>query len=121
MAMITYKHLTLGETINALEAMDPNTSVVGLHGQVESYRGYYQHVALEPGPYSIRAERLAQWLTEQVGGTMSGWKGGDYPIKEDCYVFLAHEGNTGPGLGGFVYTGTHTAEPVGLIGGGYLL
>lgn len=118
--MMTYKHLTLAETIEALAAMDPETVVRGIHGGVQSYRGFYDQIALSPTGVGYAALHLATWLQSQVGSTMEGYKGGEFQIKEDCHIFIAEWGDTGPGLGGFVYVGKDAAEPIGILGDGYL-
>src|SRR5690606_569064 len=91
----TAQTLTLGGLIEHLRALPPGTNVpLGL--DVDSYRGYYEHVYVVEG--EVRAAVLADYLSERLGDTMMGYKGGEFTIREDCDVFVAQYGCTGPRL-----------------------
>ena len=109
--MITYKQFTVGELIDALNEFDENRVIVGLTDYVESYRGYYQHVAIHPGEETTVGYLISQ-LRGALGTTMHGYKGGEYPFNKDCLVFVAGYGDTGPGLAGFHSIGPDLLMPI---------
>lgn len=86
--MSDLKHLKLGELIDLLRTKG-QTPVYGLHTYLSSYRGYYDRLSLEPDASAVyRADVLADSLEGQIGETRTGWKGGDYEVHRDRYVYL---------------------------------
>lgn len=96
----SYKAMTVGDLIDWLKTRHPNAVIPGLSADADSYRGYYEHVSIEPGDYVYAGDLLAH-LESQVGTTMTGYKGGEYKFDLGCYVFVARYGCTGPFLAGF--------------------
>lgn len=87
--------MNMGELIAALEKV-PATEKLTLNGaglgDIGSYRGYYDEVALEPdGKVGTVGEAL-QRLRLALGSTMTGYKGGDYVIQSSTPVWVSHYG-----------------------------
>lgn len=72
---------TLGQMIEALEALPPDTSVEGV-GRLESYRGYYSDLAFETdgasGASSQAAVEVLADCRQALGTCFTGYKGGDF-------------------------------------------
>lgn len=65
---------------------------------VDSYRGYYEQLAIACGPsreHSTKVGDLLTILREAVGKTFTGYKGGEYRMTESTPVWLANYGETG--------------------------
>lgn len=108
--------LTLGEFIKKLESFDPELKIVFAYpendrgrldygeykryddstlglGRFDSYRGYYQYLAIEP---TEKVNTVGEVLAEARGvveDTFHGYKGGDYRMTLDTYVWCAHWGH----------------------------
>lgn len=94
--MKSYRAMTLQDLIDELWAL-PQTAVVdGLEPSVHSYRGFYEQNAIgfEAG-LLLNAHELAQALTKEIGSTLHGWKGGEFPCDPAQPVYLADVGDTG--------------------------
>jgi hypothetical protein len=101
--------ITLGELIAKLEGKDPKANLAvqfldklrGVDG-VDSYRGYYSDLAIEPGSMVLGtvAEGL-EVLRNAVGSTFEGYKGGEYRMNNrtlvwvDTYGSCTEQGVTG--------------------------
>lgn len=105
--MKKYESLTVDRLLAVLDALPADSVLQGLSREVDSYRGFYEHVAVEPGE-GVTAGELAAELRAKIGTTMHGYKGGDFAFRGRCYVFVAGWGDTGPSLAGF----TDDGEPV---------
>lgn len=121
-----YGNLTMGELIEKLQAVydsplpeyvkDRDQRQVYFDwcdfrpGYTDSYRGYYDHIAIEPKPN--RATYLKDFikaLRERIGTTMHGWKGGEYEVTPATPVWVAESGEpTGWGVADVQNTG-HSA------------
>lgn len=106
--MKTFRSMTVDMLIAELDRMSPEAPLAALSDKATSYRGYYEHVAIEPGE-GTTAGSLSAYLKSRLGAPMYGYKGGDYTFDGDCYVFVAGYGETGPALAGF----TEDGEPIG--------
>lgn len=106
-----YAQMTLNEVIDRLVAAEVGAMVIGLTNDADSYRGYYERLAIAPGE-SVGARLLAGELIGQMGKTMYGYKGGEYPILGDTLVHVAEYGRTGPMLVGFRESPTGNLIPV---------
>lgn len=90
------KHLTLGDLRQAFSAFgDQSLPVVDDRGRgidgTHSYRGYYDHLAIEPGPVGSLGALDAE-LADANGKTFSGHKGGDYTMGPNTPVWISYEG-----------------------------
>lgn len=94
--------ISLGELIALLEARPADNDVsfdfCGLMpGSVGSYRGYYDHLALDyHSDYSKRptvADLLAE-LRGAVGKIYEGYKGGDFRMDESTPVWVSQYGES---------------------------
>lgn len=88
---ISASQYTLGELIDALEAVDGAQAVPLGFGNPHSYRGYYEQLAFEPVANTTVADMLAA-AQEAVGTTYEGWKGGDFTMSESTDVWLSLRG-----------------------------
>lgn len=111
--------ITLGELIAKLEGKDPEAklavqyggSVLAVDG-VDSYRGYYSDLAIDPvaTEFGTVAEGL-ELLRDAVGSTFEGYKGGDYTMTNRTLVWVEVYGNySGQGV-----TGVETVDGVVVI------
>lgn len=101
---MNYRHMTLGEVIDYLRAAPSYSMVSGLSLDADSYRGYYERIAIDQGDW-VRAHSLADYLDEKIDTTMTGYKGGEYPVTKQTLVHVAAYGYTGPMLVGFILDG----------------
>lgn len=94
---------TLGDFIDALKRCDPEEPVKFdfVHfgpTTLESYRGYYEDVALgytDVGDYPKVKDLIAHCETT-IGKVFSGWKGGNgRPVRRDTTLWVANPGESG--------------------------
>lgn len=75
-----------------------------LPGELHSYRGYYECLAVDLRDLNpaveVSAGMLYLRLVGAVGQTFEGWKGGEYTMSETTRVFLAHKGHADGGIPG---------------------
>jgi hypothetical protein len=97
--MITATQMTLGELIDELSKFKPDAWVMFAFGRlrpghVESYRGYYDELAIEPDGTEQRTvgDLLAE-LQAAVGCTFMGYKGGEYVMGLDTPLWAAEHGS----------------------------
>lgn len=97
----TSGQMTLGTFISALERCKPDSYIVfdwgGLHpGAMRSYRGYYDHLAIDPttGDYRL-VRQMLEHAKSVLGTTMEGYKGGNYVMGGDTPLWVAVWGDTG--------------------------
>lgn len=93
--------MTLGELEARLQALPPDMPIRfddGRHpGELMSYRGYYDHVAIDGGDALI-VRRLLERVTAAIGSTMAGYKGGDFRMTRHTPVWVSEYGdNSGIG------------------------
>lgn len=112
--MTTYRVLTLRDLIDKLRALPQGAMVNGMGWQIDSYRGYYERNAVEPGEFAVPpfATELASSYENQIGKPIEGYKGGDYTVSDDELVYLAGDGDTGPAIIGFENVYLNTWRPV---------
>jgi hypothetical protein len=93
--------LTVGQVmkyLNDMKSLHGNDVIVpGLSADSDSYRGYYERLAIEPGS-GVKAIDLFVHLNMKLGTIMTGYKGGDFFIGMETLVHVAHWGDTGPKL-----------------------
>lgn len=89
--------MTLGELITILEAMPENSIVANLH-DAHSFRGYYCDLAFEHSEGTRPAKELLADCRMALGAAFSGYKGGDYIMKERTPVWIADYGCSGERL-----------------------
>lgn len=75
-------------------------------GDIDSYRGYYSDLAIEPGyPEEREVADVYDMLNAAIGSTFEGYKGGDFVMHADTPVWVSLYGNTsGIGVTGVVAT-----------------
>lgn len=105
-----YRPFEVGTLIEHLGDLPRERVIDGLDSDADSYRGYYNHVAIAPGRTTVGA--LLDELKSNVGTTMTGYKGGEYAFAEGCYVFVAPWGDCGPMLIGFTDGDDGSLRPV---------
>jgi hypothetical protein len=108
--------LTIRQIIERCEALKPYETLPvrvfdedgeHYHGQhvysTDSYRGYYNELSIDPlsDAEAVRLRHsgmtLAQFTTAMygaVGRTYSGWKGGEYTMHDDTFVWIAERGTS---------------------------
>lgn len=87
--------MTFGDLIDRLGQLPVNTPVAA--GDPDSYRGYYSDIALNPTETSTAGTLLAE-CQSLLGGMMTGYKGGEFPIHRSVPVWVAPYGCCGDRL-----------------------
>ena len=103
--------LTIGGLLDLLRKANQTDPWTG-GDSVDSYRGYYDELAIEPGGTATVADAVAM-LEESIGATFEGYKGGDYTMYGHTPVWSAPYGSTGAPVTGI----TITAGGIGLATG----
>lgn len=92
-------HLTLGDAIARLEALDEEAPLQTIEGdgleRPHSYRGYYSDLALEPADRNTTVGELLEALRGALDRTFQGYKGGDHLMDSRTPLWCAHYGCTG--------------------------
>lgn len=95
-------NLTIGSLLKKMDGISDDaefqlTNGAHLNGFWDSYRGYYSDLAFAPAKdgedhvYTFWA--LREMLNDALAqGTMTGYKGGEYPITEDTLLWLSPYG-----------------------------
>lgn len=97
--------MNLGELIDALKKQPGDLAVYidgpfGLTpGELGSYRGYYDDLAIGLDDKYRRVDDLVKELESAVGKTFTGYKGGTFRMGRDTTVWIA---NYGSASGAFV-------------------
>lgn len=88
--------ITLGEWIALLERQPPSARVLlpsgAGAGHLLSYRGYYDHLALDeapPGDVFSQAAALAAYARKAVGRPFEGYGGGIYHARRDTQLWVS--------------------------------
>jgi len=83
-----------GCDVSGLDLKSFSENLYTLDGDAFSYRGYYCDIALdfEEGGCTT-AGKLAECLKNKIGTEMTGYKGGEYPIKESTPVWISNYGD----------------------------
>ena len=89
--------VTLGKMIAFLKAANPDLMLPRLENP-HSYRGYYSDLAFEPSDGFRKASEILADCESSLGSTFTGWKGGDFLMKESTPVWVAFEGCCGKKL-----------------------
>lgn len=93
--------LTMGELITLLKNCQNNEEIYfNFPGQFpttfDSYRGYYDEIALGHGhyeyPHPITRDILIQRIEEAMGPVFTGWKGGEFVYDANTPVWVANPG-----------------------------
>lgn len=99
--------MTLGELVARLEnaqlkgakkvAIDGPDDLLGdgeeKHpGHVDSYRGVYAHLAIEPTSTPCEIEDLIARLREADGKTFTGYKGGNFTMNRNTPIWVSRRG-----------------------------
>lgn len=96
--------MNIGQILKQLDTLidaNNNLTIEGVSREFCSYRGYYQHLAMaESVGRQMAAVAFYNVLSNQLGKTFQGYKGGDYVMEEDCLLFVAEYGKTGQQVGG---------------------
>jgi hypothetical protein len=97
--------LTLGELIDTLRSMPPDTKVSNLT-YPHSYRGYYTDLAFEKKSGTRLACELLFECESALESTFYGYRGGEYGMNIETSVWIADYGSTGERLIGLGPDGT---------------
>ena len=62
--------------------------------QVESYRGFYDQLAIGFSEGNTKVSELLFWLKDAVGGIFTGYKGGEFLMDEDTKMWVANYGES---------------------------
>ena len=88
------EQMTLGDLIEALEDMPPDTMIQGIY-EPHAYRGYYHDLAFEPAGEKISVAETLPVLRMCLGEGFQGYKGGTYYMTKATPVWIAHWGSCG--------------------------
>ena len=92
------RYLTLGDLIAILEQEEPGRVIPYGFSAPGSYRGYYEDLAFHPTE-NVSIGAMLKDAKDSMGKTFSGYKGGDFIMKEYTSVWLAEYGCEGETLG----------------------
>lgn len=89
--------ITLGELIEKLEGCNLDATVyyefANLHPcGIDSYRGFYEHLAIGYGEEEIKGSDLIALCHDAVLKRFHGWKGGVYLMDKDTPLWSANVG-----------------------------
>ena len=102
--LIRQSHMTLGQLSRAIKQTPEEYKIC--IGSPHSYRGHYNHIALEPLETDCTVGELDKALDKALSGRVfQGYKGGDYVMSDDTPVWVAKYGEPGD-----VLTGLHVRE-----------
>jgi len=92
------EQLTLGQLIFLLSRCKPESTVRYDFARftpkgLDSYRGYYEQLALGYGEEEITVETLLKICRDKVGATVTGYKGGEFDVGESTHVWMANWGD----------------------------
>ena len=108
--MTGFGTMSLGDVISELRKAEPGATVqfdfcyTAPSLEIHSYRGWYNHLAIgwedthrpkHHGTYWPLATDLLAKLEGAVGGTFTGYKGGDYTMDGDTPLWVANFSQTG--------------------------
>lgn len=90
--MKRYLPMTLGDLIDKIQSLgdEPMQNIV----EAASYRGYYRDLGFEVTDRMVPASLNLQLVTDCVGRTFEGWKGGDFTMDLHTQVWVHIEGTT---------------------------
>ena len=86
--------MTLGKLIAVLESLPTDTPVANLF-DFDSYRGYYEDLALSLGEGTRQAGELLTDCRECMGEVFCGYKGGEYMMGATTPLWVADYGRCG--------------------------
>lgn len=89
--------MKLGRLIRELDAM-PHDALCefdtgGYPGSANTYRGYYQDLALSRYEYPVTVAQVLETLNNVNGNMLEGYKGGEYVMHDDVTVYVAEWGS----------------------------
>jgi len=87
--------MKLGELIDALSKYPSDAPVwIGewRPGELASYRGAYEHLALGRSYEDVTVAELRQSLASAIGKVFRGYKGGNYKMGKDTEVYVSDAG-----------------------------
>jgi hypothetical protein len=95
--------MNISEIITELSRFDGSTSVTmkynhveGNWGDLASYRGYYSEMSVDSGDGVADVSYVIKALSEAIGGTFNGYKGGNYKMLGSTKLYWAEYGCLGP-------------------------
>lgn len=92
--------MRLGNFIKQLEAQPPKNIVIlklstGVRkdwGELSSYRGYYDELAIQSGSKAVRVEEALLNARAALNSTFTGYKGGDFKMFEFTPIWISEYG-----------------------------
>jgi len=92
--------LTLGQLKEMLSECQLDLEVFidterSVPGSFDSYRGYYEHLALStnpPGSTGVTVQGLIIKLSDCLGQFFTGWKGGEFLMTESTPLWISEPG-----------------------------
>ena len=90
----------LKQLVKLIKAND-NIMIEGVSREFCSYRGYYEHLAMaESVGRQMAAVAFYNVLSDQLGQTFTGSKGGEFVMTQRKLLFVAEYGRLGKQVGG---------------------
>lgn len=87
--------MNIQELYDALLLLDQGATLHDAPRKPHSYRGWYERLAFEAGHDTSTVGQFRELLTSCLGGTFTGYKGGEYTMHKDTLVHLANYSQTG--------------------------
>lgn len=60
--------------------------------ELHSYRGFYDDIEIEPTTTPVTVGEVVDAFKTAAGTELSGWKGGEFPVDDDAYMWVGEEG-----------------------------
>jgi hypothetical protein len=95
--------MNISDIITELHRFDGSTFVTmkynhveGNWGDLDSYRGYYSELSVDSGDEVADVSYVIKTLSEAIGRTFNGYKGGNYKMSGGTELYWAEYGCLGP-------------------------
>jgi hypothetical protein len=116
--------ITIDQLVKLLEKRPKDQSVSFdfcgfIPDDVDSYRGYYNELAISYVPYqgkSITVDTFLNMMMDVVGETYTGYKGGNYTMEKETNVWVDNYGR----CSGTAVLGIEESDYITVIKTGYI-
>lgn len=113
-------HLTLGTVTQILSTLPAEAPLFALAKtyypelNLRSYRGYTEDMEIDTTSTPVSVGEFLNLLLEAKGTTVEAYKGGEYPVVDDCYLWIGYEGGaSAAGINGVCINGDGSYTLVG--------
>lgn len=93
-------HLQFGLMVSILETLPADAPLYGGYKgsypelNLRSYRGYNEDLEIDTTSTPVTVGEFLQLLLDAKDTNVEGYKGGDYPVVDECYMWMGYYGGT---------------------------